>query len=208
MPQHTVRFITRNFGRYDTSSLASYESIGGFSALKKAVCLPREDIVEIISQAHVKGRGGAGYDMGRKWRQAREVPGPDKVIVCNADEGEPGTFKDRALLENDPFLVVEAMILAGYTMEAENGYIYLREEYSHLRPSCCTPSPRHSKRGISGKISWAKGSPTICTCIPVQAHMYAAKAPPWSNPWPERAGGPVSSPRLSSSAACSDAPPV
>ncbi len=157
MPQHTVRFITRNFGRYDTSSLASYESIGGFSALKKAVCLPREDIVEIISQAHVKGRGGAGYDMGRKWRQAREVPGPDKVIVCNADEGEPGTFKDRALLENDPFLVVEAMILAGYTMEAENGYIYLREEYSHLRPLLLHAISQVQQKGYLGENILGKG---------------------------------------------------
>ena len=98
MPQHTVRFITRNFGRYDTSSLASYESIGGFSALKKAVCLPREDIVEIISQAHVKGRGGAGYDMGRKWRQAREVP----LAIVHANGTTEMCYERRiALAEGD-----------------------------------------------------------------------------------------------------------
>ena len=76
-----VRFLTANFGRYDTSSISSYMNIGGFSALKKAVTMDGEDIAALIAANKVKGRGGAAYDMGRKWSQARAVKGKDKVII-------------------------------------------------------------------------------------------------------------------------------
>lgn len=131
---NTVSFMTRNFGKYSPSSIDSYEQIGGFSALKKALSMTGEQIADCLAACAVKGRGGAGYDMGKKWRQAREVSQPRKVVICNADEGEPATFKDRTLLENDPFRLIEAMIIAGYSVGAQDGYVYLREEYSHLRP--------------------------------------------------------------------------
>ena len=130
----TVTFLTRNFGKYDPSSLASYESIGGFTALRKALGLDGYAIADILAENGVQGRGGAAYDMGKKWRQARDVPGAHKCVVCNADEGEPGTFKDRTLLSNDPFQLLEGMIIAGWSVGADNGYLYLREEYAHLRP--------------------------------------------------------------------------
>ena len=97
-----VCFITRNFGKYDPDSLKSYESIGGFTALRKALKMDGNEIADVLAANGVQGRGGAAYDMGRKWRQAREVKGEHKCVVCNADEGEPGTFKDRELLTNDP----------------------------------------------------------------------------------------------------------
>ncbi len=131
---NTVSFMTRNFGKYNPSSLDSYEQIGGFSALRKALSMTGEQIADCLAACAVKGRGGAGYDMGKKWRQAREVNQPRKVVICNADEGEPATFKDRTLMENDPFRLIEAMIIAGYSVGAQDGYLYLREEYSHLRP--------------------------------------------------------------------------
>ena len=130
----TVCFITRNFGKYDPDSLKGYESIGGFRALRKALTMEGCDIADVLAANGVQGRGGAAYDMGKKWRQAREVPGAHKCVVCNADEGEPGTFKDRELLTHDPFQLLEGMIIAGWAVGADNGYIYLREEYSHLRP--------------------------------------------------------------------------
>lgn len=130
----TVTFLTRNFGKYDPNSLASYESIGGFTALRKALGLDGYAIADILAENGVQGRGGAAYDMGKKWRQARDVPGEHKCVVCNADEGEPGTFKDRTLLSNDPFQLLEGMIIAGWSVGADNGYLYLREEYAHLRP--------------------------------------------------------------------------
>ena len=129
-----VCFITRNFGKYDPDSLKSYESIGGFTALRKALKMDGNEIADVLAANGVQGRGGAAYDMGRKWRQAREVKGEHKCVVCNADEGEPGTFKDRELITNDPFQLLEGMIIAGWSVGADNGYIYMREEYSHLRP--------------------------------------------------------------------------
>lgn len=130
----TVSFITENFGKYDPSSIDSYLSIGGFTATKKALAMSSNEIIDIAKKASVKGRGGAAYDTGRKWSQAAAVPGDDKVVICNADEGEPCTFKDRNILSKDPFRLLEGMIIAGYTIGAKNGYIYLREEYRHLKP--------------------------------------------------------------------------
>ena len=132
--EKTVSFITRNFGKYDPASLTSYVSVGGFAALTKALEMDGHAIADILSDNGIQGRGGAAYDMGRKWHQARDVEAPRKCVVCNADEGEPGTFKDRALLTNDPFQVLEGMIIAGWSVGAQDGYLYMREEYSHLRP--------------------------------------------------------------------------
>ena len=128
-----VRFITKNFDKYDPMSIDAYLAIGGFSALKKAVLMDGEDIASLIGAAKVKGRGGAAYDMGRKWSQARAVLGEHKLTICNADEGEPCTFKDREIIRRDPFNLIEAMIIGGFTVRAQDGYIYLREEYRHLR---------------------------------------------------------------------------
>ncbi len=130
----TVSFITENFGKYDPNSIDSYLSIGGFTATKKALAMSSSEIIDIAKKASVRGRGGAAYDTGRKWAQAAAVPGADKVVICNADEGEPCTFKDRNILSKDPFRLLEGMIIAGYTVGAKNGYIYLREEYRHLKP--------------------------------------------------------------------------
>jgi NADH-quinone oxidoreductase subunit F len=130
----TVSFMTENFDKYDPASIDSYLSIGGFTAVRKALAMSSGEIIEVAKQSTVQGRGGAAYDNGKKWAQATSVPGTDKVVICNADEGEPCTFKDRTVLSKDPFRLIEGMIIAGYTVGAKNGYIYLREEYRHLRP--------------------------------------------------------------------------
>lgn len=153
----SVNFITRNFNKYDVSSIGSYMNIGGFDALKKAVNMPGEDIAALIGKAKVKGRGGAAYDMGRKWAQAKAVVAEKKVVVCNADEGEPCTFKDRTLIEKDPFNLIEGMIIAGYTVDAQDGYIYLREEYSHLRPLLLNAIRQAKTYGFLGTNVLGKG---------------------------------------------------
>ena len=145
-----VCFITRNFGKYDPDSLKSYESIGGFTALRKALKMDGNEIADVLAANGVQGRGGAAYDMGKKWRQAREVKGKHKCVVCNADEGEPGTFKDRELLTNDPFQLLEGMIIAGWSVGADNGYIYMREEYSHLRPRLLSAIAQCEEAGYLG----------------------------------------------------------
>ena len=129
-----VSFLTKNFGKYDTNAIGSYVKIGGFSALKKALDLEPLSISDLIASVKVKGRGGAEYDMGRKLSQARAVKGERKVVICNADEGETTTFKDRELIKNDPFNLIEAIIIAGYVVGATDGYIYMRAEYACFRP--------------------------------------------------------------------------
>lgn len=153
----TVRFITKNFGKYDRSSITAYMEIGGFSALKQAVNMTGEEIASTLAAAKIKGRGGAAYDMGKKWSQAKSVIAEHKVVICNADEGEPCTFKDRILIENDPFNLIEGMIIAGYTVDAENGYIYLREEYSHLRPILLQVIKQAKTYGFLGNNILGKG---------------------------------------------------
>ena len=146
----SVSFITRNFGKYNPASLVSYELIGGFTALRKALDMDGDAIAKVLSDNGVQGRGGAAYDMGRKWSQARSVQAPHKCVVCNADEGEPGTFKDRELLSKDPFQLLEGMIIAGWSVGADNGYIYMREEYAHLRPQLLSAIKQCEDAGYLG----------------------------------------------------------
>ena len=153
-----VRFLTENFGQYDPSSINSYMSIGGFQALRQAVAMDDpEDIATLISEAKVRGRGGAEYPMGRKWSQARAVKGEKKIIICNADEGETTTFKDRELIKNDPFNLIEAMIIAGYVMGATDGYIYMRAEYACYRSLLLNAIRQAKSYGFLGQNILGKG---------------------------------------------------
>ena len=112
------------------ASIAGYRSTGGYEALERAVGeLSPEQVIGIVADSQLAGRGGAGFPTGQKWRAVAEAPGAPKTIVCNADEGEPGCFKDRAILDYDPHAVVESMVLAGYATGASRGFIYLRYEY-------------------------------------------------------------------------------
>lgn len=127
-----VSVISKNFKKYNPKSIDEYLGLGGFNALKKAVDMKPTGVITELKKSDLRGRGGAAYPTGRKWEQASQVPGDHKVIICNADEGEPGTFKDRYLLEYDPFKVIEGMTIAAFTVNACEGYIYIREEYKHL----------------------------------------------------------------------------
>lgn len=147
----TVAFISRRFGKYDPWDIKDYEAHNGFKALRKALTMDGVAIANILSDNGIQGRGGAAYDMGLKWRQAREEKGERKCVVCNADEGEPGTFKDRELIKRDPFQLLEGMIIAGWSVNAQDGYIYLREEYSHLRPVLRNAIEQCEKAGYLGE---------------------------------------------------------
>ncbi|MCA9970000.1 MAG: SLBB domain-containing protein, partial [Anaerolineales bacterium] len=125
------RLLLRRVGVVDPGSLADYEAHGGYAALRRALALPPDELIAEVEASGIVGRGGAMFPTGRKWRFTRGAPGtPDqKHIVVNADESEPGTFKDRVLLEEDPFAIIEAATLAGYAVGAENGWIFVRGEY-------------------------------------------------------------------------------
>jgi NADH-quinone oxidoreductase subunit F len=116
-------------GVVDPTSLASYQEHGGYEALAKAIELGPDAILTELSDAGLSGRGGAAFPTGFKWRAVRDAEGDNKHIVANADESEPGTFKDRTVMENDPFALVEAMTIAAVATGAENGWIYIRGEY-------------------------------------------------------------------------------
>ena len=114
----------------ERDSLDGYRRSGGYDALIQAVQgQSPTDVIDVLKESKLAGRGGAGFPTGMKWQFVREAPGEPKSIVCNADEGEPGCFKDRALMDHDPFAVIEGMTLAGYATGADRGFLYLRYEY-------------------------------------------------------------------------------
>ncbi len=125
------RWTLARLGIVDPHSLADYEAHSGYQALRRALEMSPEALIEMLENSGILGRGGAMFPTGRKWRFTRSAPGPpsQKHIVVNADESEPGTFKDRTIMEEDPFSVIESAALAGYAVGAENGWIFVRGEY-------------------------------------------------------------------------------
>ena len=113
----------------DPTSLEAYRASGGYQALARALELGPERVIAEVTDSKLVGRGGAAFPTGRKWEAVAAAPAKPHYLVCNADESEPGTFKDRILLEEDPFAIVEAMTLAGFATGCETGYLYLRGEY-------------------------------------------------------------------------------
>jgi len=124
------RIVLRNCGLIDPEAIADYLAADGYQAIEKALSsLSPQDVIDEITRAGLRGRGGAGFPTGRKWGFARKSPSRQKYIVCNADEGDPGAFMDRSVLESDPHSVIEGMLIAGYAVGASEGYIYVRAEY-------------------------------------------------------------------------------
>jgi NADH-quinone oxidoreductase subunit F len=121
--------LMRRFGTVDPESLDSYRSHGGYDALRRAFALGQAGVIREVSESKLLGRGGAAFPTGRKWDAVARQPIRPHYLVCNADESEPGTFKDRIVFEQDPFSVIEAMTIAAYATGSEHGYVYLRGEY-------------------------------------------------------------------------------
>ncbi len=127
----TERVLTVNVGRPEARTVRGYRESGGYEAIVRALRMQPEEVVEEVKKSGLRGRGGAGFPCGMKWSFVpRNHPGP-KYIVCNADESEPGTFKDRLLMEHDPHQLIEGCIIAGWAVGANTTYIYIRGEYTH-----------------------------------------------------------------------------
>ena len=125
-----VRIALRNCGVIDPDSLEEYISRDGYQALGDALFkMQPAEVVDVIKQSGLRGRGGGGFPTGLKWEFTAKASGDHKYVICNADEGDPGAFMDRSILEGDPHAVIEAMIIAGYAVGASEGYIYVRAEY-------------------------------------------------------------------------------
>jgi len=127
------RIVLKNCGVVDPKDISSYLKKDGFMALKKVKKeMTPEKVIEEVTASGLLGRGGAGFPCGLKWKLARGNPTDEKFLICNADEGEVGTFKDRYILEHDPFTLIEAIAIAGFAVGASKAYIYLRAEYHYL----------------------------------------------------------------------------
>ena len=124
-----TRLTFARVGVIDPLSLADYQSHGGLVGLRRAIGMTGQEIVEEVRESGLRGRGGAGFPTGIKWQTVHDADGPQKYIVCNADEGDSGTFADRMVMEGDPFTLIEGMAIAGLGVGATRGYVYLRSEY-------------------------------------------------------------------------------
>jgi len=129
MVRPQVRIATRNCGLIDPENIDHYIARGGYNGLHKALRMKSEAVVDQIKRSGLRGRGGAGFATGVKWEFARNAPGRTKYLICNADEGDPGAFMDRSLLEGDPHAVLEGMAIGAYAIGAEQCYVYIRAEY-------------------------------------------------------------------------------
>jgi formate dehydrogenase iron-sulfur subunit len=124
-----TRLTFARVGVVDPLSLADYETHGGLTGLRRALAMPREAVVTEVTESGLRGRGGAGFPTGVKWATVAGATGDRKYIVCNADEGDSGTFADRMLMEGDPFTLIEGMAIAGLAVGATKGFVYIRSEY-------------------------------------------------------------------------------
>ena len=128
--KHQTRIVLEDCGQIDAESIMEYIAYGGYSSLEKVMFeLTPDETVKIITDSNLRGRGGAGFPAGRKWSQVKNQKTAEKYVVCNGDEGDPGAFMDRSIMEGDPHKMLEGMMIAGFASGAKEGYIYVRAEY-------------------------------------------------------------------------------
>ncbi|MGS0765013.1 NADH-quinone oxidoreductase subunit NuoF [Syntrophomonas curvata] len=145
-----MRIVLRNMGRIDPLKIEDYINAGGYKSLEKACGMGQEALIEEIKKSGLRGRGGAGFNCGMKWSFSYKVQSEQKYVVCNADEGEPGTYKDRTIMENDPHSVLEGMAICGYAIGAAKGYIYCRGEYPYVVEILNQAIAQAKEKGILG----------------------------------------------------------
>ena len=127
-----MRIVLRNYGKIDPLKIEDYIAAGGYKSLEKARGMGQQALIDEVKKSNLRGRGGAGFNTGMKWSFSYGIKTDQKYVVCNADEGEPGTYKDRIIMENDPQSVLEGMAICGYAIGANKGYIYCRGEYPYV----------------------------------------------------------------------------
>ncbi|WP_431298058.1 NADH-ubiquinone oxidoreductase-F iron-sulfur binding region domain-containing protein [Tabrizicola sp. BL-A-41-H6] len=147
-----TRLTFARVGIVDPLSLTEYEALGGLTGLRRALALPKAEIVAEVTASGLRGRGGAGFPTGIKWKTVSEAVADRKYIVCNADEGDSATFADRMLMEGDPFTLIEGMVIAGLATGATKGFVYIRSEYPvaiRVMESACTIARQAGVLGAS-----------------------------------------------------------
>lgn len=189
-----VRITLRNAGKINPESIDDYIKAGGYEALKKAKTIDRKALIDDIEGASkLRGRGGAGFKTGLKWSGAYGVESDVKYVVCNADEGEPGTFKDRTIIENDPHTLIEGMLICAYCIQAKECYIYVRGEYTHcidlLRKAVADAETKGFTDGVKVNVVGGAGS-YVCgeeTTLLTSLEGYRGE-PRLKPPFPTQAG--------------------
>jgi NADH-quinone oxidoreductase subunit F/NADP-reducing hydrogenase subunit HndC len=152
------RVVLRNCGQINPEKIDHYIARGGYRALRKAFFeMTPEQVISEVTNSGLRGRGGAGFPTGRKWEFCRNSMGQKKYVICNADEGDPGAFMDRSILEADPHAVIEGLTIAGYAIGADEGYIYVRAEYPLAVRRVHTALEQAVERGFTGKDIVASG---------------------------------------------------
>ena len=124
-----MRISLHNCGHIDPEDINQYIANGGYSGLQKALAMTPEQVIDQVKKSGLRGRGGAGFPTGQKWEFCQKAPGTEKYLICNADEGDPGAFMNRSLLESDPHAVLEGMLIGAYAIGTRHGYMYCRAEY-------------------------------------------------------------------------------
>lgn len=149
------RIALKNCGVIDPEEIEEYIAFDGYKALEKVLReMSQDDVIKEISESGLRGRGGAGFPTGKKWSFTKMSEGNQKYVVCNADEGDPGAFMDRSILEGDPHCIIEAMMIAGYAIGADKGYIYVRAEYPIAVKRFQKAIDSAKEYGILGRNIW------------------------------------------------------
>ena len=147
-----TRIVLENCGKFDAESLDEYLAAGGFEALRKAMfSMSRDEVINEVDKSGLRGRGGGGFPCGRKWKQVAGQKETVRYVVCNGDEGDPGAFMDGSVMEGDPFKLIEGMMIAGYAVRAEHGYIYVRAEYPMSVARLRNAITQMEERGLLGE---------------------------------------------------------
>ncbi len=145
-----TRLTFARCGVVDPESVDDYRNHGGIKGLERALTLGSDALIDEVLKSGLRGRGGAGFPTGIKWKTVAQAAGPQKYIVCNADEGDSGTFADRMIMEGDPFVLIEGMTIAGIAVGATKGYIYIRSEYPHAIAAMKTAIDAAQSAGLLG----------------------------------------------------------
>jgi NADH:ubiquinone oxidoreductase subunit F (NADH-binding)/(2Fe-2S) ferredoxin/Pyruvate/2-oxoacid:ferredoxin oxidoreductase delta subunit len=153
-----ARIVLRNCGRINPESIDEYVERSGYRAVGQVLCtMKSQDVIRIITESGLKGRGGGGFPTGKKWQFAASQKTDEKYVICNADEGDPGAFMDRAVLEGDPHSVLEAMIIAGFAIGSHSGVIYIRAEYPLAVKRLHLAIEQSREKGFLGKNIFGSG---------------------------------------------------
>ena len=147
-----MRILMRNYGKIDPLNIDDYINAGGYKGLEKARSMSQKDLMAEVQKSGLRGRGGAGFNAGMKWNFSYSAVADQKYVVCNADEGEPGTYKDRLIMENDPQSILEGMAVCGYAIGSNKGYIYCRGEYPYVVEKLNTAIDQAKAKGVLGNF--------------------------------------------------------